>query len=250
MRLSDLVLIFNILVISGTLSWGLKCQLLMKTSYTRFCYNQIVDNAVEDGLLKGTDKDGSLYPVVDEAAAVSEFHKSLLQGFGITQESWEGQRLLACIGCIVILQNQYFCIITGDGMVRYPYQTGFGAWIIDFSMDGVLTCRNIVTNEIRKGSEEEIRHLIGYYSDGNSTINSAWKNEVVTECVQQKVSEVLTMHAGDGASYRVIFPVIEEDHCHTLSGIGMLCFMQYASQTVDGYTCSRFTVSGARVEER
>ena len=179
---------------------------------------------------------------------MSEFCRSLLRGFGITAESYEGKRLLSCIGCIVILQNRYFCIVTKDGTVKYPYRTRYKEWSIDFCMDGMLLCRNIDTYEHISGTEDEVRHLIGYYSDQNNMKTSVWKNQIVTDCVQKKVSEILNQNTGNAADCRVVFPVIEEDNCHTLSGIGMLCFMQYDNQTVGGYTCSRFTVSGARVE--
>ncbi|MCI8372992.1 MAG: hypothetical protein HFI75_11490 [Lachnospiraceae bacterium] len=247
MKLSNLVLVFGILITAFSLEWGMKNQLLQKASYTRFTYNQLADHALEDGLDAGTANDSSSFPYVDEQKAVQAFRESLLKGFGLTEDSLEGQRLLSCIACVVIMQNQYFSVITEEGTVHYPYRASRGTWNIDFNMDGTCVCENQEKQERYEGSEEEIKELFSHFNQNSSEYTFPCRNQVVTECIEEKIKETIQNKYHNQYAFQIDFPDMEEEACHTLQGIGMLGFMQYQQYEINGYTCSRFSLSGARL---
>ena len=121
MKLSHLSMIAGMLIVISCLQWSLKFQMLQKASYTRFCYNQIVDNAIEDGLCAGVVQENTLVPYVDEEKAIEGFEQSLLRGFGVLEGSAEADKLLSCVGCIVILQAESFTVYAGDTKETFPY---------------------------------------------------------------------------------------------------------------------------------
>lgn len=247
MKISHWVIIGSIIMLVFCLTWGMKYQLLWKLNFTETCYNQITDNALEDGLMAGTTESSFSVPVIDEVQAVKGFKKSLLKGFDLTEESPGGKRMLECISCIIILQNEYYSVITQEGREQYPYEVQYGDWVIQFSMEGNVRCRNSKTLKMYEGTEESIRELVGYDSDdvGNKTINS-WRQQVVTDCVEETMEDVLKEQI-KGKNYRIDFPQIREDACHTLEGISMLAFLQYGEYDLDGLQCNRYVLSGARV---
>lgn len=202
MKISNWCVIAGILMVVFSLRWGIKYQFLWMTSYTRFSYNQLADNAIEDGLQAGIMECTSTEVVIDEEAAVQGLKNSLLKGFGLTEDSLDGQRLLDCVACIVILQEESFSVITKDGKEYYQYPCEKGHW------------------------------------DSN----------LISQCVEEKVESVLTKQVGF-QEYLIDFPSVREEWCHTLDGVGMLCFMRYQSYNIDSMSYRRFIVSGARVTE-
>lgn len=245
MKLSDFCIVFAVIVITYSLEWGMQNRLLQKAAYTKYCYNQLFDNAIEDGLEAGIEADASPFPAVDENVAVDKFHESLFKAFDVTETSSEGKRLLSVIGCIVILQNQYFSTITEEKIVHHPYRMSYNGWNIDAYMDGTFCWESEVTGERYIGKETEIREFFDLPEEDTEAVSSIWKNQIVTDCVEQEVQEILNNKYSGIAQYEIDFPSIEEEACHTLQGVGMLCFVQYTRHSIDGYAVNRFTVSGA-----
>lgn len=107
------------LLVSNT-AWTLNWQLQQKLAYTRTCYNQMADHAVEDGLYAGTVyKDKKV--CVDEEKVILGFENSLLDSFDETRESPGGKRLLACVKCMVILTENGFFIYVDGKNTYYSY---------------------------------------------------------------------------------------------------------------------------------
>lgn len=139
MKISHWCVVAGMIMLVFCLKWGMKYQLLWQLSYTKQCYNQIADNALEDGLQAGTAERDFAVPYVDETAAVNGFKDSLLKGFDLSAQSPEGKRMLDCICCIVILQEEYYSVITNEGTTRYPYETDVAVSdCIEKTMENVL----------------------------------------------------------------------------------------------------------------
>lgn len=243
MKSSHWCVIAGMILLVFCLRWGMQYQLLWKVSYTRLCYNQLADNALEDALQRGVADAAT--PYIDEAVAVETFEDSLLKGFDVSRESAGGKRLLDCITCIVILQNDYFSVITQDGSKQYSYQCQYGDWQVTFSMDGEVICKRIGYNIQFQGTEAYIRSIVGYSSQSDED----WRMQVITDCVEEKLEVTLKEQIKD-TQYIVDFPQIKEEACHTLDGVGMLSFIQYEEYSMDGCDYSRYVFSGVRLVDK
>lgn len=120
MRIEHWCMIAAGCILLSNTGWSLKWQLDQKLEYTRCCYNQMADNAVEDGLHAGlVYKDGKI--CVDEEKAIREFETSLLKSFDESKESPGGKRLLDSIKCMVILEKQEFVVCANGETKHYVY---------------------------------------------------------------------------------------------------------------------------------
>lgn len=234
MKMSNWCAVAGMILLVFCLQWGLKYQMLWQMSYTKQCYNQIADNALEYGLQLGTAEDSSAVPYVNEDVAVSGFQESLLKGFGLSAHSSEGRAMLDSISCIIILQKEYYSVITREGTTRYPYETELGDWKIQFHMDGTVIYNNNKTGQSYERQQENSQNR---------------RTGIVTECIEETLETVLREEI-KGRNYKIDFPSVREDACHTLDGIGMLAFLQYVQYDTDGLHCNRFVLSGARVVQK
>lgn len=120
MRIEHWCLIAAGCLIMSNTGWTLKWQLQQKLAYTRTCYNQMSDNAVEDGLYAGLFyRDGKVY--LDEEKAILGFETSLLRSFDESKESQGGKKLLNSIQCLVILEEEEFIVRANGVTKRYSY---------------------------------------------------------------------------------------------------------------------------------
>lgn len=120
MRIEHWCMIAAGCILLSNTGWSLKWQLDRQLEYTRCCYNQMADNAVEDGLQAGlVYRDGEIF--LDEEKAVREFETNLLKSFDESKESPGGIRLLNCIKCLVILKKEEFVVRANGETKRYAY---------------------------------------------------------------------------------------------------------------------------------
>lgn len=200
MKISHWCVIAGMIMVVYGLKWGMKYQFLWTLTYTKICYNQLTDNALEDGLREGVSVDDSGEMVVDEDAAVKGFQESLLRAFDISGETAEGQHLLRCVACVVVMHKDSFTVITEEGKQSCEYDC-----------------------------------------EGTELTSS-----VISRQIEEKMQEVLEKQQPK-KKYLIDFPAVRDEYCHTLEGVGMLCFMQYGDYKVDGMNYNRYVLSGARV---
>lgn len=245
MRIEHGCVLMLLLMIVASLFWGMKQGMLQKLAYTRYCYNQLADNAIEDGLDAGCRHQGGSYPLIDEEVAWKAFSDSMCKGFDITADSVEGRRLMQCVKGVFFLQKDYFTVRVDEESKRYPYEVKIQGWAVSCSLDGRMKARHQLTGEHIFGSEEEIRRRLfmweGYEEDRNILVQY-----VVIGSVAPELSKIVQQSAGK-EHYSVDIPLIEEDGAHTILGVSMLCFLQYDTYQVDGCVMERYALSGARV---
>lgn len=245
MKFSHWCVLTGALFLVQVVSWSLQEQLLQKLEYTRVCYNQIVDNAVEDGLLAGvTDTYG--IADVDCNVAVEAFKESLLNGFDVTKDSVSGKKILDKIRCLVILKNQYFIVITPKEQQLHEYESLYNEWNIRFTLDGQVQCQKEGHSEKYVGTELQIRQKIGYNPEVSQ---SNWKNEAITDSIEKQVELAINQDGYKDADYHIDIPSVEEVSTHTIWGLGMLCFMKYDTYIFNDMKYDRYTLSVAQIKE-
>lgn len=246
MKFSNWCILAGALILIQTVSWMLQDRMLEKLEYTRICYNQIADNAVEDGVEAGlTDRYGVVD--IDQYTSVEAFEESLLNGFDVTRDSAAGKRLLDKIGCLVILKNQYFVVKTHESSKVFYYETYYDSWTIRFTLNDRVECRKKGDSAIYTGTQQQIREKIGYNPENTEL---TWAGEVITECIERQVEYAICQDGAKTADYEIDFPAVEELSTHTIWGPGMLCFMKYDTYEIGNNRYDRYTLSVAQLKEK
>lgn len=230
--------------------FGMKFRLQSRVAYTRFCYNQMVDSALEDGLMEGIRHSDSAYPEVDDEMALQRFKECLMKSFDVSEETAQGKKLLDCLKCTVIIENEYATVYGGKEPVRVLYKTSQNGWDVTFYLDGYVRAVNSANGEIADGNEEFVRRVIGYQEGYTQERESAWRDETVSECVSEAMEQVLCGNDEMTAEYIVDFPIEEEEWCHNIRGVSMISFWDYGAWFLDGKNYDRYLLSGARVVQK
>lgn len=248
MRLEQWCIVASVGMIVSSVVFGMKFNLQSRMAYTRFCYNQMVDSALEDGLLAGIQHTAAVaYPEVDNEAAMDCFKKSLMKSFDISEETADGKRLLDCLKCTIIIENEYATVYNGTESFRVLYKTEKNGWNVTFYLDGYVNAVNTLSGETVDGNEELVRRTIGYQDGFGKGKESVWRDQTVSECISEAMEQVLCQKDEITAEYIVDFPIVEEDWCHNIRGVSMISFWDYGSWFLDGHNYDRYLLSGARV---
>jgi len=245
MRIEHGCVLMLLLMIITSLFWGTRQGMLQKLAYTRYCYNQLADNAIEDGLDAGCRHQGGSYPPIDEEVAWQAFWDSMYKGFDITADSAAGRHLAWCVKGMIFLQKDYFTVRIDGKSNQYPYEARIHGWVINCSLDGQMKACHQLTGERIFGSEEDIRRRLSMW-EGYENGKNILAQYVVAGSVAPELFKIVQQSVGE-ERYSVDIPLIEEDNVHTIMGVGMLCFLQYDTYQVNGCAMERYALSGARV---
>lgn len=245
LRIEHGCILMILLLIVTSLFWGMRQGMLQRLAYTRYCYNQLADNAIEDGLDAGCRFQGGSYPKIDEEVAKNTFISSLCKSFDVTKESEDGKRLMNCVKGIVFLQNDFFSLTTGDKTTRYYYEMEIQGWKLQCSLDGRMIATHSLTGKSVLGDEEEIRRHIGVW-EGYEEGENILVQRIIINSIEPVLTSLVQKYAGREGC-RIDIPLVKEENTHTLTGVSMLCMMQYDRKYVDGCEMERYALSGARV---
>ena len=197
--------------------------------------------------MEGIENSDGAYPEVNEETALMEFKKSLLKCFDVSEESDGGRRLMDCLKCTLIIQNRYVSVYYGGCYRKFEYETQVNGWDIRFYLDGEICARNKKNGEMMTGDEKTVRGRIGYWEGYTEGQGSDWMSKTVSGCIDTAMEQALRERTQAGSGYSVNFPIVEEDWCHSITGVSMISFFDCGTWFLDGESYARYFLSGARV---
>jgi len=273
MKITDLAILFVIIILPFNLLLDIKVQYAEAAAYKKIEINRILDTAVEDGVLSMIEGGTGKNIEINKENGVREFLNSLYVNFNVLENSIEAMKLQGYISCIAVVDYDGYYVVSNqeyynsDGykemkLVWSPKQSfsySDGYYVYMFTLDNNLTVLEPGSKDIFTGTRDQVVEKIGidlcpdFLKD--EVLFDQLRRKTIIERLKTDINYTINKHNDIarmfGISYRFTLPQIkDEDWYKTVDDVGMIVFFQGMPIGVSGERINSYALGGARVVKK
>lgn len=270
MKITDLAILFVIIIFPFTLLLDIKVQYAEAAAYKKIEINRKLDTAVEDAVLSMIEGGAGKNVEINKENALREFLYSLYVNFNYLEDSIEAKQLQGYISCIAIVDYDGYYIVSNQEynvpggykemkLVWSPKQTFsyyYDGYVCMFTLDNILTLVDSSRKEIYTGTPDQIVEKMGEDWCPDFLKDEAFvdqlRRKTIIDRLKMDINYTINKHNDVarmfGISYNFTLPQIkDEDWYKTIDDVGMLVFFQGMPIGVSGERINTYALGGARV---
>lgn len=235
-------------------------------------YNQALEGAVDDAVLKLVDMDNSktVTYTLNKEACINQFFRSLYSSFGILNSPSEQKTLLSYIPVITVTDKDGYYISYVDSYKnsesvstysrvwseKKPYFYKGDKVIISFTFNDYMKVYDPITKVVKEGYYDDLKALYPeeYLFSDKDVFDQVRRNTIV-ERIQEDMKYYINNYnkiaENFGITYDFYLPAVDEnDWQRTIDSISLFVIFQgypYGYGTNDVF--NRYAYAGARVKK-
>lgn len=265
MRLTDAGILFAIIFLCFILLSDARTNRLNMIAEMQIQYDNAIDNAVEDAMLRMVETDSGRAAAFNRNDAVERFFSGLFINMGVMDNPGLKNQLRVFIPVVAVIDRDGFWVCyhgaMEDGLSemgfseKYRYTWEDDQFRIDYTLSEYVYVTDKITNKKLEGNYHDVREMLPSELLSDENFDRTRRDTII-----RKLTEVLTFyfnrHNGIarhyGITYQFALPVIEkEDWYRTIDDISILAILQgYPIGGRDSLGLyNRVAFSGARVRK-
>jgi len=266
MKLTDLAILFVIIVMPFILILRVKSENLRNAAYKSEVINRYLDAAVEDAaeamIVRGS---GSRIEISREKA-VNAFYNTLLINFNITGDERTKSVFSAYVPVIVLIDYDGYSVMSMEEFAnssgemeqkmiwkpKKPYVYESEGYVYLFTLDQNVTVYSQSENRFYEGLPEDIRLKMPNAHVLDDGLFDDVRRRTIVELIRNDVNTAINKHnkyaARFGITYNFSPPSISDgDWNRNIEDVGFLAFFQGIPIGLNGQRYNSFALGAARI---
>ncbi|RCX13012.1 hypothetical protein DFR58_11969 [Anaerobacterium chartisolvens] len=268
MKITNLAIVFVIIVIPFILISNLKLWDMKAVSIKTLEINKLLDAACEDAAsaLIGRGEDGRI--TINKEQAVEAFFNSLYINFDVLDNSMLKRKIQGYVPVIAVIDYDGYYIFSqeiytgalGFSEIKHVWKPkkmfsySEGTYVYSFTLDDYLTVYDVTDpdNRAYEGAYEDIRLLhAGSIIDTSESFDRVRRSTIV-ESIKDDINYYINLHNRIALKYGITYhfapPLIQdEDWYRTIDDVGVIAFFQGIPIGTGGDVFNSFAVGGGRL---
>lgn len=272
MKITKLSIVFVLIVLCCIIQLDIKMNNIVAINQKKIDYNQALEGAVDDAVLRLVDMDSSKTVTysLNKEACINQFYMSLFSSFGILDSPSEQKNLMNYIPVIIVTDKDGFFIsyvdtyIDDDGSPMYtrvwsekkPYYYKGDKVIFSLTFSDYLKVYDPETKEVNEGDFDDLKvQYPNEYLFQDKEVFEQIRRNVIADCIQKDMKYYINNYnkiaENFGITYDFYLPAVDEnDWQRTIDSISLFVVFQgypYGNGTNDVF--NRYAYAGARVKK-
>ena len=272
MKITKLAIVFVMVAICLMLPTDIKLNNLIAIENKRLQYDQSLESAVDDAVLKLIDMAdiGETTYGLNKEACVDQFFNSLYANFGVIDSTVGKNRLKSYVPVLVVTDNDGYYISFVDTYKdstdtplytrvwtdKKPYYYEEGNLIFVFTLGDIIKVYDTDNNEISEGYYEDLKERFSdVYLFQDKDIFDQVKRNAIVGCIQEDMKYYINSYnkiaENFGITYDFYLPAVDEnDWKRTIDSISLfVVFQGYPYGYGTNEVFNRYAYAGARVKK-
>lgn len=268
MKITNLAILFVILIIPFVILLDIKANNLNSLTLKKLEYNKKIDAAVDDGVHNLVELDSNREIVLNKESAIEQFYNTLYANFGMTDDFVKQEELKAFIPVILITDADGFflsysqeykengqTLIKQNWTDKIAYTYDDSKYQYEFYLNNYIKIQDKGTMEWEEGDRNDLKTKFPLSILADDKMFDEIRRRTIIGLLDTYMSFYINKHnaiaSHFGIQYEFALPVIEkEDWYRTIDDISMLTVFQgypYGAGTQDVY--NRYSIGGSRINK-
>lgn len=266
MKITNLVIIFLIIVLPFNLVTYLKSGDMKASSIRNIELNRIIDTAIEDGTSALVEMSTNNKIIINKEKAVQTFFNSLYINFDVLGNSVLQRKINGYVPAIVIIDYDGYYVLSQDSYTKsdgykeikhvwkpkkmFSYTSG--DYVFSFTLDNYVTVYDSIKKQFFQGDYHDLKSEVSSNIIQDDSLFEQVRRRIIVENIKNDLNYYINKHneiaVKYGITYHFSLPTIKnEDWYKTISDIGMLVFFQGLQVNTSGERFNTFALGGARI---
>lgn len=266
MKITDLAILFVIIVLPFNLINYLKIGDVKSSSFRTIEINRILDTAIQDGTAKLVEVGANNRVIINKERAVQAFFNSLYVNFDVLDNSVLQRKISGYVPVIVIVDYDGYYVISQEtyknsdsySEIKHVWKPkkmfsySDDIYVYTFTLDDHITVYNTLTKAFYKGDYHDLKGKFASNVINDDTFFQQIRRKTIIENIKGDVNYCINKHNDIALKYGITYhfsvpSISNEDWYRTINDVGMLAFFQGLPISTSGERFNSFALGGARI---
>ncbi|NLN65547.1 MAG: hypothetical protein GX144_09110 [Clostridiaceae bacterium] len=266
MKITDLAILFIIIILPFVQILRIQSDNLQNTVYKNMTINRYLDTAVEDAseamIVRGANQNLS----ISRDKALAAFNNTLLTNFQVLGDETATNLLMAYIPVMILIDYDGYWVcsmeeyLNSDGdreekMIwkpKKPYSYESNDFVYLFTLDKNVRVLEISGNQVYEGTQENLKAILHTEIIQQDGLFETVRKRTIVEAIEKDVNEAINKHnvyaRRFGITYQFSPPTISDADWHNnIEDIGFLAFFQGIPIGIGGERYNNFALGASRI---